>query len=272
VSRSVFYPATSRFRGERGVLLAALIASLLAHVLAFWMFRVSVGKLPAATGPRTHVYFSAPLGPTRAALTPKLELTHAIAETLDPSLLSLPSPHGFSGDLIRKEMPPLIGKWTWKDEPVFLIAPLETALRAWLEQLKDWSPLLQEKPVPEPLELLVETPLFPLPPQSAYEISGDLSGRTVIRAEKLPAIRVEHPLRRSIVRVAVSDDGLVRYVVLEQSSGSAEADEIAKKFAQRMRFEPLDSANGALQWGWVQCLWAVEIPATEAEQPAANAQ
>jgi TonB family protein len=65
-------------------------------------------------------------------------------------------------------------------------------------------------------------------------------------------------LEPTTARIGVDEDGAVRFVFLEGSTGDAEVDREASSLLRTWRFE--SSPGQWVEWGRVRILWAVEAP------------
>ena len=76
---------------------------------------------------------------------------------------------------------------------------------------------------------------------SRLRIAGTLQRRILREVPDLPRIRAAANVLPSVVRLIVDERGTVTGVALTSQSGNAEADELAKRIALGLRFEPLDA-------------------------------
>ncbi|HUI05463.1 MAG TPA: hypothetical protein VL486_00500 [Verrucomicrobiae bacterium] len=244
------------------LMLWILASSLLAVVAMFAFFRVTVVRStpPAHETPQID-WMPAP----RPGQLHPTDERYVIADVLDPSLMSLPSVHGFSQDVWRQKISATQRDLGWNEQPAYLdAAPAEAP-----------PSLLQ--PVPLPAAVLSAAEKTPAqseesdgevatPPvtvnESVFRVLGALEDRGVIHGPELPVLSSPTPIRPVQVRVGVGTDGLVRYALLDRSCGNDAVDAQALLFAQQIRFEA-DGAGIAptLAWGVVRFLWATQAPA-----------
>lgn len=89
-----------------------------------------------------------------------------------------------------------------------------------------------------------------------FEISGNLKDRKTSAELFLPAMKTTSALEPTTARIGVDEDGAVRFVFLEGTSGDPAVDREASNLLRGWRFVP---AHGQwIQWGRVRVLWAVE--------------
>lgn len=185
------------------------------------------------------------------------EAHYLFADLMDPSLLSLPNPHGFSRGLWQRQTPVTHRALA----PGVALAYLNEQKPAELPLLLDQAPLgdAVRSSVDKSFATLEDSvPIVSLPAStvSTFRIEGDLADRSVVRAPALPAISSETPLRPTQVRVGVGADGTVRYAMLQRSSGNETVDAQAVELARGMCFEPQNSpANHATTWGSLRLYW-----------------
>lgn len=180
---------------------------------------------------------------------------------IDPTVFTLPSEHGFSGQawlrLPEQHEPP--GE---TEAPALL--PLDAAL------LGTNIPLLTPAKTSLPFSLadtrgpeLEPWPVFLAPElfrtQSVFEIQGGLAGRLLNAPAILPAWPSAQLLTNSVVQIAVNPTGQVIAARLLARSRSAEADSNALDLARRLRFQPVPSP--APVWGKAVFEWQTVEPA-----------
>jgi hypothetical protein len=221
---------------------------------------VNLTSTPRAV-PRINVMFTARQDPLSPA-----DARYVIADVFDPSLMSLPSAHGFSSGAWTRKIEALQRSLGWNQQPSFLGASTPEAPRSLLEPVPvdaavfaaaEKTPALSQEPddntVPD-VPLSVN--------QSVFRVLGALEDRIVVRAPSLPVIDSSAPLRPTQVRVGVGADGLVLYVLLDHSCGDDAVDAQAVSLARQMRFEAEhDSSPTSLAWGVLRFLWATQPPA-----------
>jgi hypothetical protein len=204
--------------------------------------------------------------------TPDNEL-YVIADVLDPSLMSLPSPHGFSREAWERKSEAAQRNLGWNEQPAYLTIKLPEAPPSLLEPAPlDVSVLsAAEKTPAEPEESDNEAiqPVVAIN-QSVVHVLGPLANREVNFVPELPVITNAIPLRPSQVRIGIGAGGLVLYSLLDRSCGSESVDAQGVALAGKLRFEA--EPNGApteLTWGVVRFLWATQTPASTNGESAA---
>jgi TonB family protein len=196
------------------------------------------------------------------------QLQYVISEFMDPSLSSLPSARGFSQKMWARgvDIGPITGEW--QIEPAFLDVTRPGEFQSLLPQPSVWQSLQGAARKMSP-ESETAAPVNGGEPavvvtSSVFRADGALAGRAIVGMPALPTIQNATPLRSTRLRVAVEPAGMVRFVVLERSSGNEAADSRAVELARQVRFEPLADAGlegEALMWGVMKCFWATELPA-----------
>jgi TonB family protein len=247
-----------RFRiTERQVLLLMLAGSLVTVGAAFlWreLFRERADRL--APGGAARVHWMRPSEPGERS-----DVRQILAEYLDPSLMALPSPHGFSARAWQRLAPARVPTFLPKREPVYLAAPTDLPVPVLLEERE--LPVLVEAGVERvaaslatpngSLELSGAVPVT----NSVVEVLGDLTRRRVVRQPALPVAPGEAAVRRTRVLVAVGVDGRVRQAVVDRPSGNEVLDGQALEAAQLFEFESILSADRlAVMWGTLRFVWA----------------
>jgi len=91
-----------------------------------------------------------------------------------------------------------------------------------------------------------------------WELTGDLRKRKPTKSIQLPSMKSANALEPTAARIGVDEDGAVRYVFLEGSTGDPAVDREASTLMRTWRFEP--SPGHWVDWGRVRVLWAVEAP------------
>jgi TonB family protein len=194
-----------------------------------------------------------------------------MAELFDPSVMSLPSPHGFSRPLWQHGAPVKYRPADWGTAPAFLERAAVSAMRPLLEQppLVDTVQSMLEKGTAGIGDAAVE-PVAVAPSENRTlflvsdalaPIRSELAGRAVVRMPSLPVVTNETALKPTRVRIGVAPDGTVRFASVERSCGKETVDAQAVELAQRIRFGPAaDPKASSLDWGVVKILWATELP------------
>ena len=230
---------------------------VLMWLLAATMMTIAAGALWLAVVPRTGTK------PDNAPTT-RLRWMHSgqhplVTKYFDPSVMSLPSPRGFSGHAWHHLGPATIATYEPDRAPAFLASPANAALPV----------LLAEKPISDLVQAGTEwTAVGPASvalaivrmTNSVLEVVGALRGRNILQQPALPLASPEIPVRGARVLVAVTGDGRVRYAVLERSSGNEALDGAAVAAVRQVWFAPESNADPlALTWGAVRLVWAVRI-------------
>jgi TonB family protein len=91
-----------------------------------------------------------------------------------------------------------------------------------------------------------------------WELTGDLRKRKTTKPIQLSKMKSVNALEPTTARIGVDEDGAVRFVFLEGSTGDAGVDREASSLLRTWRFEP--SPGQWVEWGRVRILWAVEAP------------
>jgi hypothetical protein len=243
------------------LMLWILGGSLLAVVAMFAFFRVNVGRHVAPPREMPRIDWMPAARPDQI---PASDDRYVIADVNDPSLMSLPSVHGFSQDVWRKTIDATQRTLGWNEEPAFLDATVPDAPRSLLEPapLADAVLTDAEKNPAQSEESAELTPSSVSVNASVFRVLGPLEERGVVHAPDLPVLSSPTPIRPAQVRVGVGADGFVRYALLDRSCGSEAVDAQALLLARQIRFEPdVNPASTALAWGIVRFSWATEAPA-----------
>jgi len=186
---------------------------------------------------------------------------YIVAETQDPSLLSLPNPRGFSRQMWKHDAPAERAKTDWESAPAFLEAQNPRPFRSFVDLPKLADDLQEdaEKLEGESHESFPE--LVELPPgidQTVVKFLGAIALRTVIQYPSLPTAKSHTPLRPTQVRIAVDPEGTVRFAMVDRSCGNQNIDQEALQISKNIRFDVQTINNdGMLTWGIAKFLWAV---------------
>lgn len=100
-------------------------------------------------------------------------------------------------------------------------------------------------------------------PKTWFDLDGALKNRLGAKSLSLPALQSTHALEPTRARLGVDEEGAVRFVFLEGTTGDPGADREASNLLRGWRFEP--EPGQWVQWGWVKILWAVEPVPGEAK-------
>jgi TonB family protein len=250
--------AVPRFRvTERQVLLLLMAASLFTYGAIFLLsgFRRRLEGPPRTSQPPR--VFWMPAGATASETQP----AYFMARYFDPSLMTLPSAHGYSRALWQRRA---------NDTRPTFDPPVELAL---LEPVAAGEmPVLLAQP-PLPLAVQATAKKSPAAPediaspdevvhagtQSTVRVEGELASRELVQQPELPVVASGSALRRTRVRIAVTPDGRVQYVTLERSCGNESVDAQALELARQLRFVPSRSADPlALEWTTLRFNWATK--------------
>jgi TonB family protein len=220
------------------------VLSLSAHAAAFSLFRDPGEFAPIP-----------PPSPGKVVLVKESDLPGSLAEIFDPSAIVYP------GARPARMTEPLV--LPWQDTAWPVQSPAVTP---------DYRPGQIGADAPLAVraeESLGQTPVVLSPgvgpvkgrpvPETWFEITGNLKGRAAVAGTGLPAMRSANALEPTMARIGVDEDGAVRFVFLEGTSGDPAVDREATQLLRAWRFEPTPGAS--IQWGRVRVLWAVESPA-----------
>jgi hypothetical protein len=258
-------PKLSFAQGQ--LMLWILAGSIVASGSMFLFFRVSGVSLTATPREVPHFNFM----PT-ARQNPLMahDPAYVIADVFDPSLMSLPSAHGFSRHVWARKIEASQRDLGWNQQPAFLgvtapgvpppllqPVPVDAAVLTAAEKTPALSEESNDNELPEaPMSVN----------QSVYRVLGALENRSVAYVPSLPTINSPKPLAPTQVRVGVNPDGVVLYALLDLSlrggsSGDDGVDAQALDMARQFRFEA-EHVNGTppLTWGVLRFLWATQPP------------
>jgi hypothetical protein len=228
-------PKLSFAQGQ--LLLWILAGSLVAFGAMFVFFRVSGVSL--ATAPRQS---------SRVLLMPTANQNpfshsdprYVIADLFDPSLMTLPSAHGFSRGMWRQRVVATQRNLGWNEQPAFLAEKPMEALRSLLEPMPvDAAVLAAAEKTPALSEELNDNEAIESPVsinQSVLRVLSALEDRGVTYTPPLPIVASSGPVRPTQVRVGVGADGLVLYAMLDRSSGDEAVDAQALALVRQIRF------------------------------------
>jgi TonB family protein len=246
-------------------LAAALGLSLLLHLLGSLVFRAASVKPGRPLPSPPLVTFLSPTADEASIRDFRTKIALA-----DPSHSSLPGPNGFSKTTIERypQVPSLIetrqDNPQWLTREAFDLAQLaivpETPLAASLSAYASKQPPFFADE--DKVEFTV-----PPKPESTFLLGGAIRGRKLVTLVNIPLVRSPAPAQPTVVRIAVSPIGEVKFAVVEKSSGSEEKDARALEIIRRWRFQTVDEQVGD-QWGTVSVYWAAELPAPPVPAPA----
>jgi TonB family protein len=188
---------------------------------------------------------------------------YVVADLFDPSVMSLPSPHGFSRPLWQHGAPVKYRPADWGAAPSFLERVTASEMPSLLKQppLMDAIQSMVDKGATWIEDAAVE-PVTVAPSENrTLFLVSELAERAAVRMPSLPVVTNETALKPTRVRIGVAPDGTVRFASVERSCGKETVDAQAVELAQQIRFEPVtDAKSSSLDWGVVKMLWATELP------------
>lgn len=235
----------------------AVLASIAAHLLGALVLRATaVTESPPLFKPPLVTFLS----PTSEAAS--IRKFREDMELADPSVSALPNPHGFSRTTIRRDrqVPSLIE--ARKDDPQFLLreqtdpSEMTSVVESTLPALLASHGSKEPAAAVELFDDVMEGHLS-YRSGSGYLQSGEIRDRPLLSLASIPFVRNPAPALPSVVRVAVSPLGEVKFALLEKSSGSDEKDARALDIIRRWRFQVARETTGD-QWGTVSIYWSAE--------------
>ena len=220
-----------------------LVLSLSAHAVAFSLFRDPGEFAPIP-----------PPSPGKVMLMAEADLPGGLAQIFEPSAIVYPgSPPPRLAEAVV--LPWQDAQWAAQPparapvyRPVQIGADAPLAVRAE-EALGQYRSSLLPKAGPAKGRPVLET---------WFEITGNLKGRKATAGLELPAMKTASALEPTSARIGVDEDGAVRFVFLEGTSGDPAVDREALNLLRAWRFEAVPGQW--IQWGRVRVLWAVEPP------------
>jgi hypothetical protein len=253
-------PKLSFAQGQ--LMLWILTGSIVAFGSMFLFFRVSGVSLATAPREVPRINFM-PTTRQDPLLAPGP--AYVVADVFDPSLMSLPSPHGFSKRVWARKIEAGQRDLGWNQQPAFLgvkvpgvpppllqPVPVDAAVLTAVEKTPALSEESNDNELPE-VPILIN--------RSVYRVLGALENRNVASEPSLPTISSPAPLTPTQIRVGVDPDGLVLYALLDRSSGDDSVDAQALDIARQIRFEADHvSSTPPLTWGVLRFLWATQPP------------
>jgi hypothetical protein len=244
-------------RRRRLAITGFLVASVVLHALCFYAFQIIYPPAVALLPPPGRVTVIAPNTEEGRVLLRWLE-----AE--DPALASTTQPPADEKSLA---MP------TIQHAPSYLMRQ---------PALKDVPPSTPDPAVPS-----AQPPAPVEPPHAPIQMVAKIAPTIVRLSTELEALGAmqspemkfrafghESP-QAAQFRVAVDENGAVRYCFLENSSGDAALDEQARKYLALSRFSPIENRKSKIEngfvWGAATVEWGNDIvvpsPATESVAP-----
>lgn len=258
--------------GQGQLMLWILAGTLLAFGVMFVFFRFSGVALTTTRRELPHISVMQP--PSQNPFSPS-DSRYVMADLFDPSLMSLPSAHGFSMGMWRHKIEAAHYHLGWDEQPAYLDAEVPGQPRLLLEATPvDTAVLATAEKAPAIFEDSNDNesggPTVPVN-QSVFRVLGALEDRVVVYAPPLPVLNSPKPLPPTQIRVGVCADGLVLYALLDHSCDDDTVDAQALTLAQQTRFEAEHDTSGtALTWGLLRFLWATQLPATTNAEAAAT--
>jgi len=218
-----------------------LVLSLSAHALAFSLFRDPGEFAPIP-----------PPSPGKVVLVAEGDLPGGFAGIFEPSAIVYPK---FPSPRLAEAVVLPWQDMQWVAQPpaqVPLYRPAQFGADAPLavraeESLSQYRSFALPRPVKgRPVAV------------SWREITGDIKNRKLTAGADLPPMKSASALEPTTARIGVDEDGAVRFVFLEGTSGDPVVDREASGLLRAWRFEP--APGQWIQWGRVRVLWAVEPP------------
>jgi len=211
-------------------------------------------------GNRPRDAIHAPLSPTllTLAIREREAADQDSVEGNDPALLALPSAQGFSGgawltfDWLQHRLT------NWQDSPRWLELDsrrLGQAFQAFIGTNQRPPLLVADRAGFRPNAYAMELPVEIYPLDSTLRVEGDLVSRPLLTPRSLRSWPHTELLSNSVVQVSVNAAGQVLTASLREGSGSNEADEFARQYAETSRFAPLShplaprESDRRLTWG-----------------------
>ena len=220
-----------------------LILSFSGHAVAFSLFRDPGEFAPIP-----------PPSPGKVMMIAEGDFPGGFAQLFEPSAIvypGTPTPRLADGVVLPWQDDPWVAPSpipapTYRPAQVGADAPLAVRAEASLGQYRGaWLP----KAGPVKGRPILETWM---------EITGDLKQRKASTHLFLPGMKTASALEPTVARIGVDEDGAVRFVFLEGTTGDPGVDREAANLLRAWRFESVPGQW--IQWGRVRILWAVEPP------------
>lgn len=231
-------------RRRKAAIIGFLLGSLMLHALCFYAFQIIYPPAVALLPPPARVTVIAPNTPEERVLLGWLEAEDpALASTTQPlneKSLTIPTIQHAPSYLMRqpalKEAPPL---------------PLRPGI-----------PSAQPPGPVEALPRLIQTEAKTSPTVLRFSPELETLGFTPGPEMKFTASRRESP-QVAQFRVAVNENGEVRYCFLENSSGDGRLDEQARKYLALGRFAAIPNPKSEIRenfvWGTATIEWGNDV-------------
>jgi len=230
----------------------------LVHVLAFFFISIDNTRSELRHEVRTEVTLDSSLsGMSEAPAAAYFD------SLIDPRLYVLPQPTGASPALPAGALDEAS-----EVQPVPMPAPAEIGSFPFLNQpLPSLAERVDEslQPARQPFTYQ-ETPP-PMAKATTWQWGSVLAGRTPVGVPALPSPVSDTEIAPTRLRVAVTSNGTVSDVLLDQSSQKPELDQQAILAAQKVRFQPTDQPG--LAWGEVTVAWYYTPKPKEVAPPSA---
>ena len=221
-----------------------LLASFLAHVFAFYVFRVVYPPNIRVTPQPTRVMLLQPSNPHAARLLRVLE------DRADALGTGMRADDGLTAATLAKYG-----------------ASFRPSFQGHEIPLRDLAPLKAETGLPSLLgENEIELPEIPLPPPSAPPAAADLenlllsptirpgrefAGRA-FEVDRSVLQRADASGVRFRVMAAVRADGGIQHLMIDEDRDTPLPENIAPKLRAAIRFAP---AEEKVKWGWIEVIW-----------------
>lgn len=201
----------------------------------------------------------------------------------NPTLFALPQPESFSGLALARQNRDLHSilnrSFQWTNLPALLELTRSQLDNSFDLLMQQHRPVFRHRlPLATPeLTLPMAEPLPGGPQASQLHLTGTLAQRQLLARPALPGFAATDLLSNTVVRLAVSPEGLAISSVLSAKSGSVAADTYALDLARSLRFasknpgaEPSEAPQpGELDWGTIVFEWAA-LPITSTNAPPAG--
>jgi TonB family protein len=245
---------------ERRWLGLMILISVLLHTVPFFFLRInpSVPHLITRTQPTLTVLSFEPAEPIQQEWT-------AWAELFDPRKIALPDLSEQKSEFKMKELvaPQFEDVWNFQQNGPAFLSPRTLSLR-----IVDWPESLESRASenlnffsPQPMPLPVETP--PRISGTEVNLTEPLSKRDILKKEPLPQPRTTLALRSTIIRIAVNEEGVVMYALVDESCGDSTIDLLAVQTLRNWRFVA-NPKQTTLEWAKATILWDPLPPLNQA--------
>ena len=224
-----------RDQGFPFVLFVCVVGSLLAHAATFFLFRVAYPQRVTIPQPAAHLSLLTPSTPENVAFLSWIE-----AE--DPALIASDN----AGNLA---IMPEVRYRPWYATP--RTAPLGAPVE--MSRVVRFPPAKDRLSMADSASPALPSPAAGAPQPTIVSFSGALASRPIARR---PALVFRQPSTTPAgptgLLVGVSGDGQVRHIVLQQSSGDTDLDEVAVGHLRDFVFAP---SKAPVTWGFATFVW-----------------